>query len=172
LVGNYQSNVDNLAYAMDSAGAAEQQFSVVSDNISSALTRLDNNWTKLKTSFSDGRNIIVDVVDVFSNFVGFLADIGPSAITAGAGIALLTAKIVLANIAATKQYAMKAMQNAIDLSSLDNTKKIIAADTILEAVQKKLNKAGAENLLIKKGILPADAAAILESYEVATANGT
>lgn len=172
LVGNYSSNVANLAYAMDSAGAAEQQFSAVSNNISSALTRLDNNWTKLKTSFSDGRNIIVDVVDVFSNFVGFLADIGPSAITAGAGIALLTAKIVLANIAATKQYAMKAMQDAIDLSSLNNTEKIIAADTILEAVQKKLNKAEAENLLIKKGILPADAAAILESYEVATANGT
>lgn len=172
LVGNYSSNVANLAYAMDSAGAAEQQFSAVSNNISSALTRLDNNWTKLKTSFSDGRNIIVDVVDVFSNFVGFLADIGPGAITAGAGIALLTAKIVLANIAATKQYAMKAMQDAIDLSSLNNTEKIIAADTILEAVQKKLNKAEAENLLIKKGILPADAAAILESYEVATANGT
>lgn len=172
LVGNYSSNVANLAYAMDSAGAAEQQFSAVSNNISSALTRLDNNWTKLKTSFSDGRNVIVDVVDVFSNFVGFLADIGPSAITAGAGIALLTAKIVLANIAATKQYAIKAMQDTIDLSSLNNTEKIIAADTILEAVQKKLNKAEAENLLIKKGILPADAAAILESYKVATANGT
>lgn len=172
LVGNYSSNVANLAYAMDSAGAAEQQFSAVSNNISSALIRLDNNWTKLKTSFSDGRNVIVDVVDVFSNFVGFLADIGPSAITAGAGIALLTAKIVLANIAATKQYAIKAMQDTIDLSSLNNTEKIIAADTILEAVQKKLNKAEAENLLIKKGILPADAAAILESYKVATANGT
>ena len=172
LVGNYSSNVANLAYAMDSAGAAEQQFSAVSNNISSALTRLDNNWTKLKTSFSDGRNVIVDVVDVFSNFVGFLADIGPSAITAGAGIALLTAKIVLANIAATKQYAIKAMQDTIDLSSLNNTEKIIAADAILEAVQKKLNKAEAENLLIKKGILPADAAAILESYKVATANGT
>lgn len=172
LVGNYSSNVANLAYAMDSAGAAEQQFSAVSNNISSALTRLDNNWTKLKTSFSDGRNIIVDVVNVFSSFVGFLADIGPNAITAGAGIALLTAKIVLANIAATKQYAIKAMQDAIDLSSLNKKKKIIAADTILEAVQKKLNKAEAENLLIKKGILPADAAAILESYGVATANGT
>lgn len=171
LVGNYSSNVANLAYAMDSAGAAEQQFSAVSNNISSALTRLDNNWTKLKTSFSDGRNIIVDVVDVFSNFVGFLADIGPGAITASAGIALLTTKIVLGTIATQKRYATEKLLSVVATSSLPTNKKKLALDALLEAQQKKLNKAQAENLLLAQGIPPADAATIAGSYGVATANG-
>lgn len=171
LVGNYSSNVANLAYAMDSAGAAEQQFSAVSNNISSALTRLDNNWTKLKTSFSDGRNVIVDVVDVFSNFVGFLADIGPGAITASAGIALLTTKIVLGTIATQKRYAAEKLLSVVATSSLSANKKKLALDALLEAQQKKLNKAQAENLLLAQGIPPADAATIAGSYGVATANG-
>lgn len=171
LVGNYSSNVANLAYAMDSAGAAEQQFSAVSNNISSALTRLDNNWTKLKTSFSDGRNVIVDVVDVFSNFVGFLADIGPGAITASAGIALLTTKIVLGTIATQKRYATEKLLSVVATSSLSANKKKLALDALLEAQQKKLNKAQAENLLLAQGIPPADAATIAGSYGVATANG-
>ena len=171
LVGNYSSNVANLAYAMDSAGAAEQQFSAVSNNISSALTRLDNNWTKLKTSFSDGRNVIVDVVDVFSNFVGFLADIGPGAMTASAGIALLTTKIVLGTIATQKRYATEKLLSVVATSSLSANKKKLALDALLEAQQKKLNKAQAENLLLAQGIPPADAATIAGSYGVATANG-
>lgn len=171
LVGNYSSNVANLAYAMDSAGAAEQQFSAVSNNISSALTRLDNNWTKLKTSFSDGRNVIIDVVDVFSNFVGFLADIGPGAITASAGIALLTTKIVLGTIATQKRYATEKLLSVVATSSLSANKKKLALDALLEAQQKKLNKAQAENLLLAQGIPPADAATIAGSYGVATANG-
>lgn len=171
LVGNYSSNVANLAYAMDSAGAAEQQFSAVSNNISSALIRLDNNWTKLKTSFSDGRNIIVDVVNVFSNFVGFLADIGPGAITASAGIALLTTKIVLGTIATQKRYAAEKLLSVVATSSLSANKKKLALDALLEAQQKKLNKAQAENLLLAQGIPSADAATIAGSYGVATANG-
>lgn len=171
LVGNHSSNVANLAYAMDSAGAAEQQFSAVSNNISSALTCLDNNWTKLKTSFSDGRNVIVDVVDVFSNFVGFLADIGPGAITASAGIALLTTKIVLGTIATQKRYATEKLLSVVATSSLSANKKKLALDALLEAQQKKLNKAQAENLLLAQGIPPADAATIAGSYGVATANG-
>lgn len=171
LVSNNQSNIDNLAYALDAAGAAEEQFGAISNNISSALIRLDNNWTKLKTSFSEGRNILVDIVNVFSNFVGFLADIGSGAITAGAGIALLTAKIILGTIATQKRYATEKLLNVVATSSLSNNKKKLALDALLEAQQKKLNKAQAENLLLAQGIPPADAATIAGSYGVATANG-
>lgn len=171
LVSNNQSNVDNLAYALDAAGAAEEQFGAISNNISSALTRLDNNWTKLKTSFSEGRNILVDIVNVFSNFVGFLANIGSGAITAGAGIALLTAKIILGTVATQKRYAIEKLLNVVATSSLSNNKKKLALDALLEAQQKKLNKAQAENLLLAQGIPPADAATIAGSYGVATANG-
>ena len=171
LVSNNQSNIDNLAYALDAAGAAEEQFGAISNNISSALTRLDNNWTKLKTSFSEGRNILVDIVNVFSNFVGFLADIGSGAITTSAGIALLTAKIILGTIATQKRYTTEKLLNVVATSSLSNNKKKLALDTLLEAQQKKLNKAQAENLLLAQSIPPADAATIAGSYGVATANG-
>lgn len=78
LVGNNQSNIDNLAYAMDAAGAAEQQFSVVSDNLSSALKRLDNNFTALKTSFFDSSSSLTSFVNLLASAVDALAKIpGP-----------------------------------------------------------------------------------------------
>lgn len=171
LVGNYQSNVDNLAYAMDSAGAAEQQFAAVSDSISSALTRLDNNWVKLKTSFSEGRNVLVDIINLFSSFIGFLGDIGPGAITAGAGIALLTAKMVLLGIQEGKHLATQQLLDAVNTSNLHYTQKRIAANTLLEASQKKLNLKETEALLIAKGIPPAEAKVFTEKMKIASANG-
>lgn len=78
LVGNNQSNIDNLAYAMDAAGAAEQQFSAVSDNLSSALKRLDNNFTALKTSFFNSSSSLTSFVNLLASAVDALAKIpGP-----------------------------------------------------------------------------------------------
>ena len=98
LVSNNQSNVDNLAYALDAAGAAEEQFGAISNNISSALTRLDNNWTKLKTSFGEGRSVLIDVIDAFSGFLAFLSKAGAGFVTAAAGVALLSAKLLVLGI--------------------------------------------------------------------------
>ena len=78
LVGNYQSNVDNLAYAMDSAGAAEEQFQAVGNNLSAALQRLDNNFTALKTSFLEDTGALTAFINVLAGFVDILAKIpGP-----------------------------------------------------------------------------------------------
>ena len=171
LVGNYQSNVDNLAYAMDSAGAAEEQFAAVSNSISAALTRLDNNWTKLKTSFSDGRNIIIDIINILSSFVGFLADIGPGAVTAGAMVTLLAAKIAVLGIQQGKQLAIAKILKTLNTSGISDDQKSAAAKEIVTAAVKKQNAALLEQELISKGLDPIQAKSIAEQYAIATANG-
>lgn len=171
LVGNYQSNVDNLAYAMDSAGAAEEQFAAVSNSISAALTRLDNNWTKLKTSFSDGRNIIIDIINILSSFVGFLADIGPGAVTAGAMVTLLAAKIAVLGVQQGKQLAIAKILKTLNTSGISDDQKSAAAKEIVTAAVKKQNAALLEQELISKGLDPIQAKSITEQYAIATANG-
>lgn len=171
LVGNYQSNVDNLAYAMDSAGAAEEQFAAVSNSISAALTRLDNNWTKLKTSFSDGRNIIIDIINILSSFVGFLADIGPGAVTAGAMVTLLAAKIAVLGVQQGKQLAIAKILKTLNASGISDDQKSAAAKEIVTAAVKKQNAALLEQELISKGLDPIQAKSITEQYAIATANG-
>ena len=171
LVGNYQSNVDNLAYAMDSAGAAEEQFAAVSNSISAALTRLDNNWTKLKTSFSDGRNIIIDIINILSSFVGFLADIGPGAVTAGAMVTLLAAKIAVLGVQQGKQLAIAKILKTLNTSGISDDQKSAAAKEIVTAAVKKQNTALLEQELISKGLDPVQAKSITEQYAIATANG-
>lgn len=171
LVGNYQSNVDNLAYAMDSAGAAEEQFAAVSNSISAALTRLDNNWTKLKTSFSDGRNIIIDIINILSSFVGFLADIGPGAVTAGAMVTLLAAKIAVLGVQQGKQLAIAKILKTLNTSGISDDQKSAAAKEIVIAAVKKQNAALLEQELISKGLDPIQAKSITEQYAIATANG-
>lgn len=162
LVSNNQSNIDNLAYALDAAGAAEEQFGAVSNNISTALTRLDNNWTKLKTSFSEGRNIIVDVVNVFSNLIGYFADMGAGFTTSTVAIGLLTAKIVTLGVAEGKHAAIVKLLNTLDNSQLTNSKKKKVAAILETAAKKKLtaeeikasvatevnNKGARENILL------------------------
>ena len=171
LVGNYQSNVDNLAYAMDSAGAAEQQFAAVSDSISSALTRLDNNWVKLKTSFSEGRNVLVDIINLFSSFIGFLGNIGPGAITAGAGIALLSAKIVALGIAEGKHAATVKLLNAIDEASISYSKKKKIAAILETAAKKGLTAEEIKATVAKTANNKEAEESILQSYKEATAKG-
>lgn len=171
LVSNYQSNVDNLAYAMDSAGAAEEQFAAVSTNISSALTRLDNNWTKLKTSFGNGRNIIVSVIDAFSNLLSFVSKIGANFTLLAAGTVLLTAKLLLLGIQQTKRAATEAMLLTLDKSSISNAKKKLAANILLEASSKGLNADYVQERLSLLGLSGAEATEISTKYGQATANG-
>lgn len=171
LVGNYQSNVDNLAYAMDSAGAAEKQFAAVSDSISAALTRLDNNWTALKTSFGEGRSVLIDVIDAFSGFLAFLSKAGAGFVTAAAGVALLSAKLLVLGIQQSKRAATESMLLTIDSASIAATDKKVAANVLLEASSKKLSAAYVQERLANLGLSEADAAEIAMKYSQATANG-
>ena len=170
LVGNYQSNVDNLAYAMDSAGASEQQFEAISSNLSSAFTRLENEWTRLKTSFYDGKNIISGAVDVLSNLLHIISNIGPGATLAIGSIGLLTAKITALTVAMTTKNAVSKVSAVLDQTSIDNYDKAILKGTLLQASIYGLSDAEAEQLLVKKGIALEDAKVIIAEAKVTGAN--
>ena len=170
LVGNYQSNVDNLAYAMDSAGASEQQFEAISSNLSSAFTRLENEWTRLKTSFADGKNIISGAVDILSNLLHIISNIGPGATLAIGSIGLLTAKITALTVAQTTKNAVSKVSAVLDQTSIDNYDKAILKGTLLQASIYGLSDAEAEQLLVKKGIALEDAKVIIAEAKVTGAN--
>lgn len=170
LVGNYQSNVDNLAYAMDSAGASEQQFEAISSNLSSAFTRLENEWARLKTSFHDGKNIISGAVDVLSNLLHIISNIGPGATLAIGSIGLLTAKITALTVAMTTKNAVSKVSAVLDQTSIDNYDKAILKGTLLQASIYGLSDAEAEQLLVKKGIALEDAKVIIAEAKVTGAN--
>lgn len=170
LVGNYQSNVDNLTYAMDSAGASEQQFEAISSNLSSAFTRLENEWTRLKTSFADGKNIISGAVDVLSNLLHIISNIGPGATLAIGSIGLLTAKITALTVAQTTKNAVSKVSAVLDQTSIDNYDKAILKGTLLQASIYGLSDAEAEQLLVKKGIALEDAKVIIAEAKVTGAN--
>lgn len=170
LVGNYQSNVDNLAYAMDSAGASEQQFEAISSNLSSAFTRLENEWTRLKTSFADGKNIISGAVDVLSNLLHFISDIGPSATLAGGGILLLTTRIIALTVAETARQKIQKLNTVLDTKSYENYNKLAAKIVLVVASFLGLNEAQTQNLLIKTGLSAADAEELVNSVAITGAN--
>lgn len=170
LVGNYQSNVNNLAYAMDSAGASEQQFEAISSNLSSAFIRLENEWTRLKTSFADGKNIISSAVDVLSNLLHFISDIGPTATLAGGGILLLTTRIVALTIAETARQKIQKLNTVLDTKSYENYNKLAAKIVLVIASFLGLNEAQTQNLLIKTGLSAADAEELVNSVAITGAN--
>lgn len=170
LVGNYQSNVNNLAYAMDSAGASEQQFEAISSNLSSAFIRLENEWTRLKTSFVDGKNIISSAVDVLSNLLHFISDIGPTATLAGGGILLLTTRIVALTVAETARQKIQKLNTVLDTKSYENYNKLAAKIVLVVASFLGLNEAQTQNLLIKTGLSAADAEELVNSVAITGAN--
>lgn len=170
LVSNYQSNVNNLAYAMDSAGASEQQFEAISSNLSSAFVRLENEWTRLKTSFADGKNIISSAVDVLSNLLHFISDIGPTATLAGGGILLLTTRIVALTVAETARQKIQKLNTVLDTKSYENYNKLAAKIVLVIASFLGLNEAQTQNLLIKTGLSAADAEELVNSVAITGAN--
>ena len=170
LVGNYQSNVNNLAYAMDSAGASEQQFEAISSNLSSAFIRLENEWTRLKTSFADGKNIISSAVDVLSNLLHFISDIGPTATLAGGGILLLTTRIVALTVAETARQKIQKLNTVLDTKSYENYNKLAAKIVLVVASFLGLNEAQTQNLLIKTGLSAVDAEELVNSAAITGAN--
>lgn len=170
LVGNYQSNVNNLAYAMDSAGASEQQFEAISSNLSSAFIRLENEWTRLKTSFADGKNIISSAVDVLSNLLHFISDIGPTATLAGGGILLLTTRIVALTVAETARQKIQKLNTVLDTKSYENYNKLAAKIVLVIASFLGLNEAQTQNLLIKTGLSAVDAEELVNSVAITGAN--
>lgn len=117
LVGNYQSNVDNLAYAMDSAGAAEEQFQAVGNNLSAALQRLDNNFTALKTSFLEDTGALTAFINVLAGFVDILAKIPGPIKTITIITTAWTLVMAKHNLQVQKKVASARQEMAIEIQS-------------------------------------------------------
>lgn len=117
LVGNYQSNVDNLAYAMDSAGAAEEQFQAVGNNLSAALQRLDNNFTALKTSFLENTGALTAFINVLAGFVDILAKIPGPIKTITIVTTAWTLVMAKHNLQVQKKVASARQEMAIEIQS-------------------------------------------------------
>lgn len=117
LVSNYQSNVDNLAYAMDSAGAAEEQFQAVGNNLSAALQRLDNNFTALKTSFLEDTGALTAFINVLAGFVDILAKIPGPIKTIAIVTAAWTLVMAKHNLQVQKKVASARQEMAIEIQS-------------------------------------------------------
>ena len=117
LVGNHQSNVDNLAYAMDSAGAAEEQFQAVGNNLSAALHRLDNNFTALKTSFLEDTGALTAFINVLAGFVDILAKIPGPIKTIAIVTTAWTLVMAKHNLQVQKKVASARQEMAIEIQS-------------------------------------------------------
>lgn len=169
LVSNNQSNIDNLAYALDAAGAAEEQFGAISNNISSALTRLDNNWTKLKTSFDNGRNIIVDVVNNLSSLVNLAAELGPNFIAIATTLGLATVKMGLFTIKTAKHVATEKILSTIERAESQELNKSALATDLVTMARQKQSVATIKLRLETEKLTEAEKEDILNSYKQATA---
>lgn len=160
LVSNYDSNIQNLAYAMDATGAANQQFQAVSNNLSASLNKLNNNLTALKTSFLENSSVISGIINLFAGFVGVLAKV-PAPIKEAAivltGYSVIMTKInllrqkrifdsateIAATVSETAAILAKGKADDKETKALyDN----LMATVELSAAKKKLTKTETDNL--------------------------
>lgn len=160
LVSNYDSNIQNLAYAMDATGAANQQFQAISNNLSASLNKLNNNLTALKTSFLENASVISGIINLFASFVGVLAKV-PAPIKEAAivltGYSVIMTKInllrqkrifdsateIAATVSETAAILAKGKADDKETKALyDN----LMATVELAAAKKKLTRAETDNL--------------------------
>lgn len=157
LVGNYQSNVDNLAYAMDSAGAAEEQFQVISSNLSSALKRLDNNLVALKTSFLGGASVLTTFVDIIATLVGALAKVPALVKDITISFTALVAIMTAHNLVAQKKIAIATLETKSMLSEWSAAAKAASGSkdqtiALVKNIEATIDLIGAKNRLTKAEI--------------------
>lgn len=177
LISQYQSNLDNIATATNSAGAAQQQFEAISNNLSSALTRLDNGFTAIKTSWTDGINVITLVVDALAALLNVVSKIPSGIQLAAVAFGVLTTKQIAAEISSqklvaqmTKEAAERKLLTTIENSSLKSTEQLIMVKDLLQAENKSLSAGQLYYSEILKGLTQEEKKAVLTAYSQATAN--
>lgn len=150
LISQHQANIDNLNTAYNAAGAAEQQFQAISNNLTSAFNRLDNSFTALKTSWTDGINILTMLTDMLSALLLGISKV-PTGIQAIIGIfSILLVRTIALSAAEAERLAIQKLSDAIEKSSLDAIQKKAVAETALIAVKKKLTAEQFKALLVQE----------------------
>lgn len=177
LISQYQSNMDNLNTAMNSAGAAEQQFQAISENLSSALKRLDNGFTAIKTSWTDSINVLTLLVDALSGLLRVIALIPAPIQLVTVAFGAMVAKQVAAELQSQrnvaqmfKEAAAQQMLETVQKSSLSTNEKIAVLKELLRAKSKGLTEAQVAESLVLKGLTEAEKAQVVSAYSQVTAN--
>lgn len=177
LIGQYQSNMDNLNTAMNSTGAAEQQFQAISENLSSALKRLDNGFTAIKTSWTDSINVLTLLVDALSGLLRVIALIPAPIQLVTVAFGAMVAKQVAAELQSQrnvaqmfKEAAAQQMLETVQKSSLSTNEKIAVLKELLRAKSKGLTEAQVAESLVLKGLTEAEKAQVVSAYSQVTAN--
>lgn len=170
LVSNNQSNVDNLAYALDAAGAAEEQFSTISDNLSSALKRLDNNFTALKTSFFNGSNVLTSFVNLLASAVGALAKIPGPIKEISLVMTALTLIMTKHNLQVQKRIQSAYQEAAIEVQSYAQKFADVKANEAEIAAVLENAEAHAKLIAAKKGLNQTETDQLVNKVKLAIAN--
>lgn len=177
LISQYQSNMDNLNTAMNSAGAAEQQFQAISENLSSALKRLDNGFTAIKTSWTDSINVLTLLVDGLSVLLRTIALIPAPIQLVTVVFGAMVAKQVAAELQSQKNVAQmfkeaaaQKMLETVQKSSLSTNEKIAVLKELLRSKSKGLTEAQVAESLVLKGLTEAEKAQVVAAYSEVTAN--
>ena len=177
LISQYQSNMDNLNTAMNSAGASEQQFQAISENLSSALKRLDNGFTAIKTSWTDSINVLTLLVDALSGLLRVIALIPAPIQLVTVAFGAMVAKQVAAELQSQrnvaqmfKEAAAQQMLETVQKSSLSTNEKIAVLKELLRAKSKGLTEAQVAESLVLKGLTEAEKAQVVSAYSQVTAN--
>ena len=177
LVSNYAKNVENISTATNSAGAAEKQFQAVSNNLSSALTRLDNGFTAIKTSWTDSINVLTLLVDALSGLLRVIALIPAPIQLVTVAFGAMVAKQVASelqsqrNIAQMfKEAAAQEMLETVQKSSLSTNEKIAVLKELLRSKSKGLTEAQVAESLVLKGLTEAEKTQVVTAYSEVTAN--
>lgn len=170
LVSNNQSNVDNLAYALDAAGAAEEQFSTISDNLSSALKRLDNNFTALKTSFFNGSNVLTSFVNLLASAVGALAKIPGPIKEISLVMTALTLIMTKHNLQVQKRIQSAYQEAAIEVQAYAQKFAGVKANEAEIAAVLENAEAHAKLIAAKKGLNQAETDTLVNQVKLAIAH--
>lgn len=170
LVSNNQSNVDNLAYALDAAGAAEEQFSTISNNLSSALKRLDNNFTALKTSFFNGSNVLTSFVNLLASAVGALAKIPGPIKEISLVMTALTLIMTKHNLQVQKRIQSAYQEAAIEVQAYAQKFAGVKANEAEIAAVLENAEAHAKLIAAKKGLNQAETDQLVNQVKLAVAH--
>ena len=170
LIGNYEMNVDNLNTAMNSAGAAEEQFAAFSTSLSAALQRLDNAVVAVQTSWLDSASAISGAVDVLSLLLNAISLIPAPLQALIAAFTVLTAKTLAHQIATQKMAAAQALAATVTQQITDASTRQAVVDELNTALKKKLTQEELAQVLAQTTLNKAQQEAILASYAEATAN--
>lgn len=82
MMNDYEGLQETLGYAMDSAGASQEQFNKTLDSLQSKLNNLSNAWTEFTTGIANSAaikgtvDILTKILDVINDLTGALGNFG------------------------------------------------------------------------------------------------